>query len=235
MEPEDSDSGADRMHGSDGPMRGRPIKSIGEISALIGCEFVATVKMPAADTDGRGPSTLRGAKEEEMLSKIKNLKGGWGFLAGVLITMLLVPSVAVAAGLRYNGIEGTSKNKADVTGAGQLLTAPATPTNLFSPATVDLSASYQAVATPPTNSALVIENLDVNVLADAGSGLIFQLMPTNCGGFFTNPVFAPRQSARRGSGHLQHPPGTRTRRSFGRLALCGIDHIEPSGRGEPHG
>jgi hypothetical protein len=62
-----------------------------------------------------------------MISKIKRIRGGWAFVAGLLVAMLLVPSVAVAAGLTFTGIEGVSKNKADVTPAGQLLTTQATP------------------------------------------------------------------------------------------------------------
>jgi hypothetical protein len=44
----------------------------------------------------------------------------------VLVTLLVVPTTAYAAGaLKFTGIEGTSTNKADVTSAGQLLTTEA--------------------------------------------------------------------------------------------------------------
>lgn len=47
----------------------------------------------------------------------------------VLVTLLVVPTTAYAAGaLKFTGIEGTSTNKADVTSAGQLLTTEAMPT-----------------------------------------------------------------------------------------------------------
>jgi hypothetical protein len=53
---------------------------------------------------------------------------GW-FIIGVIVAVLLVPSVAVAAGLKFTGIEGTSTNKADVTDASQLLTTEAKPSS----------------------------------------------------------------------------------------------------------
>jgi hypothetical protein len=117
---------------------------------------------------------------------------GWGWIvAGLVIAVLFTPtSVAAAKGaLKFTGIEGTSTNRADVTGAGQVLTAPATPDDLFSPPSVNLSTTYQAVATPPSGSALVLEHLDVDVFgATASGGLVnFQLMPTGCNGYFLNP------------------------------------------------
>jgi len=65
------------------------------------------------------------------MSRIKNMsRAGW-VISGVVITLILVPSVAVAAGLTYNGIEGTSGNKANVSTAGQLLTTENLPTKSF--------------------------------------------------------------------------------------------------------
>jgi hypothetical protein len=58
------------------------------------------------------------------MSRIKNMsRAGW-FIIGVVIAVLLVPSVAVAAGLKFTGIEGTNGNKATVDGDGQLQTTP---------------------------------------------------------------------------------------------------------------
>jgi hypothetical protein len=66
------------------------------------------------------------------VSKMKNLsRAGW-VTVGLVAAMLLVPTMAVAATVAYNGIEGTNGttttlNKADVTSAGQLLTTEASP------------------------------------------------------------------------------------------------------------
>jgi hypothetical protein len=61
--------------------------------------------------------------------RLKNMsRGGW-IVVGIVAALLLVPTgVAVAAGLKYTGIEGTSLNKADVTPDQQLLTTEAPPT-----------------------------------------------------------------------------------------------------------
>jgi hypothetical protein len=80
----------------------------------------------------------------EAMSRIKNMsRMGW-FIVGVGITVLLMPSVAVAAGLKFTGIEGTSDNKADVSPAGQLLTTAA-PSSAYE--------DYESnVAFPPPNA-----------------------------------------------------------------------------------
>jgi hypothetical protein len=62
------------------------------------------------------------------MSKFKNIPGLVWLAIGVLVTLLVVPSTAYAAALKFTGIEGTSTNKADVTPAGQLLTTEASPT-----------------------------------------------------------------------------------------------------------
>jgi hypothetical protein len=52
------------------------------------------------------------------MSKFRRMPRAAWFIAGAAITLVLVPSVAVAAGLTFDGIEGTSKNKADVAKGG---------------------------------------------------------------------------------------------------------------------
>lgn len=118
-----------------------------------------------------------------MLSKIKNLKGGTGFIAGLLIAMLLIPSVAVAAGLRFTGIEGTSKNKADVTAGGQLLTTNVAPSNIYQSAQVNLFSPSRIVLAPTTN-AIVVTTLHLDVSALSGSSGTVTVFAANgsCGG-----------------------------------------------------
>jgi hypothetical protein len=72
------------------------------------------------------------------MSKIKNLsRGGW-IVVGFLAALLLIPSgVAVAAALRYTGIEGNNGitatvNKAGVSSAHQVLASPGDPSTYFS-------------------------------------------------------------------------------------------------------
>lgn len=98
------------------------------------------------------------------MSRIKNMpRAGW-FIAGVAITVLLVPSgVAVAKALTYTGIEGTSGSKADVSPSGQLLTAPADPSSYFNAVSTELAAS-SAVETeqlyaPPSGDAAVVTTI----------------------------------------------------------------------------
>jgi hypothetical protein len=66
------------------------------------------------------------------MSKLKNMsRAGW-IVVGLVAALVLVPTAAVAATATLVKIQGTSGNKADVTGAGQLLTTTAQPQNLFS-------------------------------------------------------------------------------------------------------
>jgi len=96
-----------------------------------------------------------------MLSKIKNMKGGMGFLAGILVMMLLIPSVAVAAGLKFTGIEGTSGNKADVTPNQELITTSGNPGQLFQEGNVAVNPGA-TLWSPATNKALIVQNVSIN-------------------------------------------------------------------------
>ncbi|MGD0395029.1 MAG: hypothetical protein ABSC41_20600 [Acidimicrobiales bacterium] len=112
------------------------------------------------------------------MSRIKNMsRGGW-IVVGVLIAMMLVPTgIATAAALKYTGIEGTSDNKADVTPAGQLLTTEAQPSNLLGGSSSDFGefvgssqAASSQVFTPPSNEAVVMDSLSLDVLSWSASG-----------------------------------------------------------------
>ncbi len=107
-----------------------------------------------------------------MVSKIKNLKGGWGFIAGMVVTLLLVPTVAIAATdatIIKGGISGV---KADVTGANQLLTTEASPSNSFQSGATNLSTTATTpIGVPPQGSALIVTFIHINTIADPTPGL----------------------------------------------------------------
>jgi hypothetical protein len=105
-------------------------------------------------------------------------RAGW-FAAGVAVAILLVPTavgatVGVQTALRLTGIEGTSGNEADVSGAGQLLTTEAAPTTYVQTTDVFLpeNASNLSLVTQPTgNHALIITAIHVNIFGmDDGAG-----------------------------------------------------------------
>jgi hypothetical protein len=111
------------------------------------------------------------------VSKIKNMsRAGW-LIAGVVAALVLVPTVAVAATVTVVTLKGSpSGNKADVTGAGQLLTATANPSSFFQNASLPLPSSAGgggsvAVATPPAGLALVVTTIHINVFSDPSPGL----------------------------------------------------------------
>jgi hypothetical protein len=140
-----------------------------------------------------------------MLSKIKSVRGGTGFVVGLLVAMLVVPSVAVAATLRFTGIEGTNGttstlNKAGVTSANQLETSSAGPSSAYSlEAAVDfLNDSWVVVAQPPSGDALMVTSIHVDTFYDPTTGPTEQPEPTldlalftgSCSGFigFTDAI-----------------------------------------------
>jgi hypothetical protein len=94
----------------------------------------------------------------------------------VLVTLLVIPSTAYAAALKFTGIEGTSTNKADVTTAGQLEVAPAGPGSYFADAYGFSSGgdTLAVVATPPAGDALIVQtvHLDISLF---GSGVYLYL------------------------------------------------------------
>ena len=66
--------------------------------------------------------------ERKRLKKVP--RSAW-LVVGVCIAAIVMPTAAVASVLTFTGIKGTSGNKADVSTAGQVLTAPATPSNCY--------------------------------------------------------------------------------------------------------
>jgi hypothetical protein len=103
------------------------------------------------------------------MSKFKNIPGLVWLVIGVLVTLLVIPSTAYAAALKFTGIEGTSTNKADVTPAGQLLTTEANPTTFRTYfGNIDaLSGGGCSPLTPalPTGEAFDLRDLSVSFLA----------------------------------------------------------------------
>src|SRR5580658_7894089 len=115
------------------------------------------------------------------MSKIKSMsRGGW-IVVGIIVALLLVPTAAYAGGkaLKFTGIEGTSGNQADVTGAGQLLTTTVNPSSFFQNASQTLPATEFAavsIATPPSGTALVVTSIHINVYSDPTPGIGYSLV-----------------------------------------------------------
>ncbi|MGO9559397.1 MAG: hypothetical protein ACLPQS_08190 [Acidimicrobiales bacterium] len=111
------------------------------------------------------------------MSRFKYLPGAGWFVAGVAVTLLLIPTTvgAVSAALTYTGIEGvTGGTKANVTKAGQLQTALAGASQLFNSASASVNQiggnNEQVVLTAPAKSALIVETIHVNTNEDSTPG-----------------------------------------------------------------
>jgi hypothetical protein len=123
------------------------------------------------------------------MHRIKNMsRGGW-IVVGIVVAMMLVPSsVAVAAALKYTGIEGTSGNKADVTPAGELQVAAASPSAYFQNTFANVSGSAAVnVAAPPASLALVVTTIHIDTYEDptpgSGQNILFLVSTgTSCSG-----------------------------------------------------
>jgi hypothetical protein len=140
------------------------------------------------------------------VSKLKNLsRAGW-VIVGLVIALLLVPTVAVASALTYNGIEGTNgvtttQNKASVTNGGQLLTTEANQSRTFQcsfngitgapSGTAQFSASACDVASGavPDKEIPVITTLQIDTYSDPspGSGDYFIAYTNNPDGTASSP------------------------------------------------
>jgi hypothetical protein len=128
------------------------------------------------------------------VSRIKNIsRSGW-LVIGIVAALLLVPTTVAAvtsttiikggtlagqAGvtashqLQTNGeIQGTSGNQADVSPAGQVLSAPAYPSHYFAGADAGLptGGSAVALATPPAGGAMVVTSVNVSVYSAPSPG-----------------------------------------------------------------
>ncbi len=110
--------------------------------------------------------------------RLKNVPRSAWLVVGVCIAAVVMPTAAVATALTYTGIEGTSHNKADVSTAGQVLTAPATPSNYYATGQVNLTGAVTAVATPPAGDGLVLTSLDISVYSFT-PGANYQLIMSN--------------------------------------------------------
>jgi hypothetical protein len=97
-------------------------------------------------------------------------RAAW-IVTGVVAALVVVPTVAVAATSVVSLKGNPSGNKADVTGAGQLLTTTANPASFFQSGSTDVSSSaYSTVATPPAGLAVVVTTIHVTVFADSSPG-----------------------------------------------------------------
>jgi hypothetical protein len=127
------------------------------------------------------------------MSKLTSMaRGGW-IVVGIVIALLLVPSVAVAAGLTYNGIEGVNKNKAAVTPDGQVLAVQTDPYQSFvayfgtgtlpeTNVTTSTCSSF-GDTTMAENQDAVITDIHVSVYAAGGAGAVVYVYNNNsCSG-----------------------------------------------------
>jgi hypothetical protein len=110
--------------------------------------------------------------------RLKNVPRSAWLVVGVCIAAVVMPTAAVATALSYTGIEGTSHNKADVSTAGQVLTAPATPSNYYATGQVVITGSPTAVATAPAGDGLVLTSLNISV-SSFTTGANYQLLIGN--------------------------------------------------------
>ena len=98
----------------------------------------------------------------------KKIPGAVWLVAGILVTLLLIPTAAVAAGMKITLIDGSSGNVADVTPAGQLKVSEASPDNDFQNTSSDVqSTGWTAVGLPLPRFALVITVLHIGSLNPA--------------------------------------------------------------------
>ena len=96
----------------------------------------------------------------------KMSRAGW-ILVGLVVAVLLFPSVATAASTVYNGIVGTSGHKADVSPTSQLLTAEAAPSTIYHHVSFAPAGSDGIIATPPSGHALIVTELSIDFTAMA--------------------------------------------------------------------
>ena len=122
-----------------------------------------------------------------MIKRLKNTPRLAWMVVGGCVVALVIPSAAVASGLIYNGIKGPSGNKADVTTASQLLTAPATPSNYFAGADQAVTnLTPVVIATPPAGDGLVVTSVNVSVFGAVTPGtsfVNFDIETSGCTGY----------------------------------------------------
>jgi len=98
------------------------------------------------------------------MSRFERVTGAGWFVAGVAVAVLLIPTTVGAVAV-YNGIVGTSGNKADVTASGQLLTGAAQPNRLFDINRTPVNGNIPPVVVlaPGATHAAIITNLSVDL------------------------------------------------------------------------
>jgi hypothetical protein len=123
------------------------------------------------ESSGSGAAGFERDMEYHMIKRFKNTPRLAWLVVGACAAAILVPSAAVATGLVYNGIEGTSHNKADVSTDGQLLSSAATPANYYASADVsDVSQTAVPIAAPPSGDGLVVTAINVSAYSVASPG-----------------------------------------------------------------
>jgi hypothetical protein len=116
-----------------------------------------------------------------MAKRLKNMSRGGYIVVGFLVAMLLVPSsMAVAAALKYTGIEGAGGSKAIVTPAGSLSVAasPSSPTGQINP-----GSSWTTVFDASETAAIVVTSINVDTWAvtpGVNSAIQFGLSQDGC-------------------------------------------------------
>lgn len=100
-----------------------------------------------------------------MSSKLKTLPAVAWLAIGVCVTAVVMPTAAFASGaLTWTGIEGQDKVKANVTEAGQLLTAQADINSAFASSPIEVldDAPLQTIYAPPSGQAAVVTSIHVS-------------------------------------------------------------------------
>jgi hypothetical protein len=102
-----------------------------------------------------------------VFGKLRNISGPWGLLVGIVVAMVLVPSLAVASGVTLTEIKGASGNKADVTPAGQLLTTDASVATSWSTTAsfgaADGQQPFDTEQVPQAGNFLVVTEIQIDV------------------------------------------------------------------------
>jgi hypothetical protein len=114
------------------------------------------------------------------MSAVQKLsRAGW-VLVGVVVAVLLFPSVSSAASTVYDGIVGTSGHKADVSPTSQLLTAEAAPSTYYHKQ-VNGAEDNTVLATPPSGRALIVTAVSIDFSPLTSSSADVYVGNSTCG------------------------------------------------------
>jgi hypothetical protein len=124
------------------------------------------------------------------------MKGMWGFVAGIALTIILVPSMAAAAPtiLSSVGIKGTSGHTANVEPDGQIYTSNAPPQNLFAnPATTFGTSGGVSVVPTPTGYDAIVTSVGIDIFslssASVNGSVDIYIGPNGCVGVISDVRF----------------------------------------------